>query len=110
MKITTKFNLGDVVYFVHENRLMKGSIKSFKTSTITCGGILKPLTDYGNTATYRYCREKTSKPYTTISYDIVLDFDEKAAVRPTWSIPNVTEDRLFSTKEELLKKFVEDCE
>ena len=109
MKITTKFNIGDTVYFIEQNKLVKGVIRSIKTSTIICASV-KPLTNSENTLVFNYEGRKQSKPYTTISYNISEPIKDELRFRPVLMIPNVTEDRLFSTKEELLKKFAEDCE
>ena len=112
MKITTKFNLDDVVYFVDNNKLYKGKITAVHSTVakFTTGGLVIRK-KYGGY--YESNRKQKDSP-TYVGYDIQVENKFKpingiGSSIEYFTIPNISENRLYLTKEELLNNFTEDC-
>ena len=73
MDIKTKYNIGDSVFFMNDNRVWQGEIESF---------------DIG------FSQRSSGEKYITISYCVKTEF---------FTDFSVSEHKLFLTKEELLK-------
>ena len=73
MDIKTKYNIGDSVFFMNDNRVWQGEIESF---------------DIG------FSQRSSGEKYITISYCVKTEF---------FTNFSVSEHKLFLTKEELLK-------
>ena len=73
MDIKTKYNIGDSVFFMNDNRVWQGEIESF---------------DIG------FSQRSSGEKYITISYCVKTMF---------FTDFSVAENKLFTTKEDLLK-------